>query len=102
MIAKHTHICTVHTTNVLVILYLNCVSVTAHPKLTLFIAHGGALGLNEAIYEGVPILGIPFWVDQTLNIKSVQDAGVAEMLEYPSITEESVLSKIRQILDNKK
>lgn len=68
--------------------------------MRLFIAHGGALGLNEAVYEGVPILGIPFWVDQTLNIKSVQAAGVAEMLEYPKISAEEVLSKIKKILND--
>lgn len=56
--------------------------------------------MNEAVYEGVPILGIPFWVDQTLNIKSVQAAGVAEMLEYPKISSEEVLSKIKKILND--
>lgn len=72
----------------------------AHPNVKLFIAHGGALGLNEAVYEGIPILGIPFWVDQTLNIKSIAEAGVAEMLEYPKITVSTLLSKIQKMLNN--
>ncbi|KAK7891041.1 hypothetical protein WMY93_023004 [Mugilogobius chulae] len=35
-----------------------------HPKTRVFVTHGGTNGLQEAIYHGVPILGIPLFFDQ--------------------------------------
>jgi glucuronosyltransferase len=58
----------------------------------LFISHGGLLGVNEAIYEGVPIMGIPIFVDQRHNLKNLEERGVAELLEYSEISTEWVLS----------
>lgn len=71
-----------------------------HPNIKLFISHGGALGLSEAIYEGVPILGIPIFMDQILNLKIIESQGAAEILEYTDINEKTVLSKIELILKN--
>ncbi len=31
-----------------------------HPKIKAFVAHGGTNGVQEAIYHGVPIMGVPF------------------------------------------
>ncbi|XP_065219662.1 uncharacterized protein LOC135845126 [Planococcus citri] len=72
--------------------------ILAHPKVKLFIAHGGALGLNEAIYEGVPVLGIPMFHDQTLNLRSLRAYGAAEILDYSDINNDTVLTKIMQVL----
>lgn len=70
--------------------------------MKLFIAHGGALGLNEAVYEGVPVLGIPMYADQTVNLKTLEWYGAAEILEYTDISNDTVLSKIQRILTNDK
>ncbi|XP_065216414.1 UDP-glycosyltransferase UGT5-like [Planococcus citri] len=72
--------------------------ILAHPKVKLFIGHGGALGLNEAVYEGVPILGIPIFADQTTNLRVLQAYGAAEILQYTDINNDTVLAKIRQVL----
>lgn len=74
----------------------------AHPNIKLFITHGGALGLNEAVYEGVPLIGIPFYGDQKMNIKTIQAAGAGELLWYDDITTEHVLEKIKTVISNKK
>ncbi|XP_065202682.1 UDP-glycosyltransferase UGT5-like [Planococcus citri] len=74
--------------------------ILAHPNVKLFMSHGGLLGLNEAIYAGVPILGIPIFADQLTNVNHLKNLGAAEVLDYNEITEENVLKKIYQILDN--
>ena len=74
----------------------------AHPKVKLFIGHGGALGVNEAVYEGVPILGIPLYADQTLNLKVLERHGAAEILEYTDINDETVSTKLTAMLNDAK
>ncbi|KAF0755321.1 UDP-glucuronosyltransferase 2B17-like, partial [Aphis craccivora] len=39
-----------------------------HPKVKLFITHGGISGVYEAVDAGVPVLGFPFFYDQHRNI----------------------------------
>lgn len=53
----------------------NNINIAAHPNLKLFITHGGQLSTTEAIYYGVPILGIPVMADQNVNMKSVEEKG---------------------------
>lgn len=76
--------------------------ILAHPKVKLFITHGGALGLNEAVYEGIPVLGIPMFAEQTVNIKALKTRGAAEILEYTDINNNTVLSKLQLMLNNDK
>ncbi|KAG8002971.1 UDP-glucuronosyltransferase 2A1 [Nibea albiflora] len=42
--------------------------ILGHPKTKVFIMHGGTNGIYEAIYHGVPILGIPLIFDQYDNM----------------------------------
>ncbi|KAK7913465.1 hypothetical protein WMY93_013676 [Mugilogobius chulae] len=39
-----------------------------HPKTRLFVAHGGTNGIQEALYHGVPVVGIPVFFDQYDNL----------------------------------
>lgn len=41
--------------------------ILAHPRIKLFISHGGYLSTTEAAYEGVQTLGIPVYGDQMVN-----------------------------------
>ena len=77
-------------------------SILAHPKVKLFITHGGLLSTTETIYHGVPILAIPVFGDQHLNAKAAVKNGYGLMLPYPEITEESFTQNIREILNNPK
>ncbi|KAJ4448919.1 hypothetical protein ANN_00311 [Periplaneta americana] len=77
---------------------LNCSSLTEHPNVRVFITHGGNLGTQEAIYAGVPMVGIPFMVDQPLNVNNYVSKGVAVQLDYDSITTENVLKALKKVL----
>lgn len=74
--------------------------ISAHPNVKLFISHGGLLGLSEAVYEGVPILGIPIFGDQRTNLKNIVMKGAGETLEYNEISNENVLERILTLLNN--
>ena len=64
--------------------------------------HGGLLSTQEAVYHGVPVIGLPFVTDQQNNMaKSVRD-GYAVQLDWSDIDEEkrdrdlhTIQSKIR-------
>ncbi|KAG8228489.1 UDP-glycosyltransferase [Ladona fulva] len=66
----------------------------------LFITHGGLLSFQEAVDRGVPLIGIPFYGDQVLNLNRVVSLGVGLKMDYKSITKEYVLKHIRTILDD--
>lgn len=38
--------------------------ILAHPKIKLFITHGGLLSTQEAVYHGVPLVGLPIFAGE--------------------------------------
>lgn len=68
--------------------------------MRVFLSHGGLLGTIEAVHVGVPMIGIPMYGDQGTNMKMVESAGMAVILQYNDITKETVLKAIRTVLDN--
>lgn len=74
--------------------------ILAHPNVKLFITHGGLLGSQEGIYHGVPMLGIPFLIDQHINTKRAAMQGYALKLEFANVTVESLRWAISELLHN--
>ena len=68
--------------------------------MKLFISHGGLLGTTEALVEAKPIVGIPVFGDQAVNIGRVAGQGYGLKLDFLNITEENVYNTLREILDN--
>ena len=68
----------------------------------MFITHGGLLSSQEAVYHGVPLLGIPLFGDQDGNMRQAQAHGFALTMELKYISEEMILEKIEEILNNPK
>ncbi|XP_038159950.1 UDP glucuronosyltransferase 5 family, polypeptide G1 isoform X3 [Cyprinodon tularosa] len=71
-----------------------------HPKTHLFIAHGGTNGMYEAIYHGVPVLGLPLMFDQFDNLLKLKVRGAARVVEIGSLTKDSFLEALKDILEN--
>ncbi|KAG7484078.1 hypothetical protein MATL_G00045930 [Megalops atlanticus] len=71
-----------------------------HPKTRAFLAHGGTNGLYEAIYHGVPVLGLPLLFDQFDNVLRLQVRGAARALEAATLSTEEVLEALRGVLKN--
>ncbi|XP_024862066.1 uncharacterized protein LOC108236932 [Kryptolebias marmoratus] len=69
-----------------------------HPQVKLFVTHGGTNGLQEAIYNGVPVLGIPLIFDQHDNLIRMQERGAAKMLELADINGHTFEEGIKEVL----
>ncbi|XP_051548857.1 UDP-glucuronosyltransferase 2C1-like [Myxocyprinus asiaticus] len=52
-----------------------------HPKTRAFITHGGSNGIFEAIYHGVPMVGIPLFGDQPDNLAHMKAKGAAVVMD---------------------
>jgi len=75
-------------------------SVPAHPNVRVFITHGGLMGTMESAYSGVPMVGIPLFGDQFHNVRCFESEGIALAITYHSITKATVLSALKEVLDN--
>nr|QPA18404.1 UDP-gluconosyltransferase [Trialeurodes vaporariorum] len=75
--------------------------ILAHPKVKLFISHGGLMGTIEAVSEGKPILGMPMTADQGLNIRALESQGMAVFLDYQHIDKKTLMQSMREILKPK-
>jgi len=73
-----------------------------HPKVKLFISHGGISGLYEAVDAGVPVLGFPLFGDQPRNIANLVNAGMAISMDLFSVSEETLLKNVLELINNKK
>lgn len=74
--------------------------VLAHPNIKLFITHGGLLGTTEALVEGVPVLGIPIYADQKMNMIKAHDLNYGILMELDEIDDELVENNLRKLLTN--
>ncbi|KAI4468665.1 UDP-glucosyltransferase [Holotrichia oblita] len=76
--------------------------IMCHPNVKLFISHGGMLGTSEAIYCGVPILGIPIFGDQVFNMRRYAEKEIAIEMPYKQINEETLTAAVKSLLFNPK
>jgi len=72
--------------------------VLGHPKARIFITHGGFGGTTEAVCHGVPLIGIPMFGDQSLNMAKAERAGFCLTLEFTKLTEDLLLETINRVL----
>lgn len=69
-----------------------------HPKTRLFVAHGGTNGIQEAIYHGVPLLGLPLMFDQPDNFFRMKARGVAKVLDIATVNKDNFLEALKEVL----
>lgn len=74
----------------------------AHPNIKLFIYQGGMQSTEEAIYYGVPILGIPIVCEQENRIRRLVSLGATIYIKLNELTKESLNNTIYQILNDKR
>ncbi|KAM4809971.1 UDP-glucuronosyltransferase 2A2-like isoform 1-T1 [Rhinophrynus dorsalis] len=71
-----------------------------HPKTKAFITHGGTNGIYEAIYHGVPMVGIPLFADQSDNMVHMKAKGMAIVLEFTKMETRDLVNAVNTVINN--
>ncbi|XP_061602232.1 UDP-glucuronosyltransferase 2A2-like [Cololabis saira] len=87
--------------NTLVVDWMPQNDLLGHPKIKLFVAHGGTNGVQEAIYHGVPVVGLPVFFDQFDNLLRLQERGSAKILTLATVDkDDNFLKAIQEVLND--
>ncbi|KTF94848.1 hypothetical protein cypCar_00029931, partial [Cyprinus carpio] len=71
-----------------------------HPQTKVFITQGGTNGIQEAIYHGVPILGLPIVFDQPDNLSRMKVRGTAKLVDIAQLNRTMFLQALEEVLYN--
>ncbi|XP_010007262.1 PREDICTED: UDP-glucuronosyltransferase 2C1-like isoform X2 [Chaetura pelagica] len=71
-----------------------------HPLTKAFITHGGTNGIYEAIYHGVPMVGIPLFADQHDNIAHMRAKGAAVELDFSTLKTQDLVDALNTVINN--
>ncbi|KAJ8346345.1 hypothetical protein SKAU_G00277460 [Synaphobranchus kaupii] len=69
-----------------------------HAKTRVFITHGGTNGIYEAIYHGVPMVGIPLFADQPDNMMHMKTKGAAVTLDFNRFQAQDLVDALNTVI----
>ena len=72
----------------------------AHPKVQVFMTHCGNNGQLEAVYHGVPMVGVPFFGDQPFNAVKMEYRGYGRKCDIFRDPVEQSVATILDVLKN--
>nr|XP_043883144.1 UDP-glucuronosyltransferase 2A2-like [Solea senegalensis] len=84
--------------NTLIVDWLPQNDLLGHPKTRVFVTHGGINGVQEAIYHGVPMIGLPLAMDQPENIFKMQVRGAAKEMHIGNVNKDNFLEGLKEVL----
>jgi len=87
--------------NVMIAKWLPQNDILSHPSVKLFITHCGNNGQYEAVYHGVPMIGLPLAGDQIYNAKRLDHKGYGLSMDLYDFTADQLLDNIHKILGDK-
>ncbi|KAK5640041.1 hypothetical protein RI129_010852 [Pyrocoelia pectoralis] len=76
--------------------------VLKHPNIKLFITQGGLQSTDEAIYDHVPMVGMPFFADQHMNVEKMVSKGMGLSINYIDLKKEDFKATILEVITNPK
>ncbi|CAO1418889.1 unnamed protein product [Diamesa serratosioi] len=90
-----------HPKNVIIGPWMPQQEILAHKNLKVFITHGGFLSSMEAIYYGIPIVGIPITDAQKVNMERAVNQGYGINVDIFTMTQLSLKTAINAALNDK-
>uniref|UniRef100_A0A3Q1GAA6 UDP-glucuronosyltransferase n=1 Tax=Acanthochromis polyacanthus TaxID=80966 RepID=A0A3Q1GAA6_9TELE len=86
--------------NTLIVDWMPQNDLLGHPKVKVFVAHGGTNGVQEALYHGVPVVGLPVFFDQYDNLLRLEYRGAAKILSLSTVDKDNnFLKAIQEVLN---
>ncbi|XP_023379449.1 UDP-glucuronosyltransferase 3A1-like [Pteropus vampyrus] len=74
----------------------------AHPRIRLFVTHGGLNSIMEAIQHAVPIVGLPIFADQPGNMVRVEAKKFGVSISFKQIKAETLALTMKQVIEDKR
>lgn len=73
-----------------------------HKNTRAFLSHGGLNSIYEAMYHGVPVVGVPLFGDHYDTMTRVQAKGMGVMLEWKRMSEQDLHTAMLSVItDNR-
>lgn len=82
------------------LLHMPLLPYSGHPMTKAFITHGGTNGIYEAIYHGIPMVGIPIFADQHDNIAHMRVKGAAVELDFSTLKTQDLVDALNTVINN--
>ncbi|KAF5287319.1 hypothetical protein FQR65_LT02192 [Abscondita terminalis] len=86
--------------NVYVSKWFSQQDILKHPNIKLFITQGGLQSLEEAIYNHVPLLGMPFYADQYSNVDMLVYKGFGLSVNHDTLKKDEFKEAIIEVITN--
>ncbi|CAK1545454.1 unnamed protein product [Leptosia nina] len=86
--------------NVIPLQWIPQVSVLDHPNCVLFITHGGLMSITESVHFGKPIVGIPAYSDQFINVRIAVKNGFAKEVKLSLDLGNELFDAINEVVNN--
>ncbi|KAG7176565.1 UDP-glucuronosyltransferase 2B14-like 3 [Homarus americanus] len=67
---------------------------TGHKNLRLFVTHCGIHSASEAVYHGVPVLGLPITFEQPRKCARIARRGEGLVLQWEQLTPEAIIDSV--------
>ena len=84
--------------NVHIIDWVSQNDLLGHPNMKLFITHCGMNSYIEAVYQGVPLLAMPFALDQHGLAALVKSQGIGDVIHVDAFTSEELTNSINLLI----
>ena len=72
----------------------------AHPKIKAYFTHGGLLGIQEAVWHGVPLLAMPVFAEQDYNSLRVHRTKRGIMLDPNTLTLPGLEQALKDVVED--
>ncbi|XP_030650066.1 UDP-glucuronosyltransferase 2C1-like [Chanos chanos] len=84
--------------NTLMVKWMPQNDLLGHQKTRVFVSHGGTNGVQEAIYHGIPVVGLPLFFDQYDNLLRLKERRSAKILSLRTINKSIFLQALQEVL----